>query len=148
MDLWPHQWLANQQLHQWFIWGRAICHVVRPYCIWVTDRMKGDWCRGQSLKKKERKREFLKLLLSGRWCPEGNGGRKYRCVVKNTFFDAKTEPCFVTKSVRLNRTELSIGGFWRIFRDLAPRKGPRVSFKKNKEKIKLFVPFLGPFFIK
>ena len=47
-------------------WGRANCPVVRPYCIWVTDQRKGDSCRGQSLKKKERKREFEKLLLSGR----------------------------------------------------------------------------------
>ena len=44
---------------------------------------------------------------------------------KRTFFDAKTEPCFVTKSVRLNRTELSIGGICSKSRDLAPRKGPR-----------------------
>ena len=43
------------------IWGPAVCPVVRPYYIWITGRRKGDWCPGQSLKKKERKRESFKI---------------------------------------------------------------------------------------
>ena len=46
----------------------------------------------------------------------------------------KTKPSFVTKSVRLNRTELSIGGICSKSRDLAPRKGPRAWIWKNKGK--------------
>ena len=58
----------------------------------------------------------------------GNRGVLY----KRTLFDGKTEPCFVTKSVRLNRTELSIGGFCSKSRDLAPRKGLGPGFEKIK----------------
>ena len=60
---------------------------------------------------------------------------------KRTLFDSSLHPSFVTKSVRLNRTELSMSAFWRIPRDLAPTKGLSVSFYKNKRKKFVFHTF-------
>ena len=43
-------------------------------------------------------------------------------MVNKSFFDASLQPSFFTKSVRLNRTELSIGGICSKSRDLAPKE--------------------------
>ena len=56
------------------------------------------------------KRERVSELKGGR----GTGG-----MLETTYFDASLHPSFFTKSVRLNRTELSIGGICSKSRDLA-----------------------------
>ena len=47
--------------------------------------------------------------------------------LKTFFVDASVHPSFVTKSVRLNRTELSIGGICSKSRDITFRRVPGFS---------------------
>ena len=89
------------------IWGPAVCPVARPYYIWITGRRKVDWCPGQSLKKKEKKRELCKTSFLRPVIPR-RIPRTYTSGVaqkKNNY--TKVKPCFVTKSVRFDRAELS-----------------------------------------